>query len=39
MAAKWKTAVLAVAVAGAGIFALGLVSGLLYEQKRRELGR
>jgi pimeloyl-ACP methyl ester carboxylesterase len=39
MAAKWKTAVLAVAVAGAGIFALGLVSGLLYEQTQRAYDR
>jgi hypothetical protein len=35
MAAKWKTAALAVAIAGGGIFALALVSGLLYEQTQR----
>jgi pimeloyl-ACP methyl ester carboxylesterase len=35
MAAKWKTAALAVAIAGAGVFALALVSGLLYEQTQR----
>jgi pimeloyl-ACP methyl ester carboxylesterase len=39
MAAKWKTAVLAVAIAGAGIVALGVVSGLLYEQTQRARDR
>jgi len=38
-AAKWKTAALAVAIAGAGIFALALVSGLLYEQTQRARDR
>jgi pimeloyl-ACP methyl ester carboxylesterase len=33
--AKWKTAALAVAIAGAGVFALALLSGLLYEQTQR----
>ena len=37
--AKWKSAVLAVAIAGAGIFALALVSGLLYEQAQRSRDR
>ena len=35
MAAKWKTASLAVAIGAAGIAALGLISGLLYEQTQR----
>ena len=39
MAANWKTAALAVAIAGAGVFALGLVSGLLYEQTQRARDR
>src|SRR5271165_691231 len=39
VAAKWKTAALAVAIAGAGIFALALVSGLLYEQTQRARDR
>ena len=39
MAAKWKTAALAITIAGAGIFALGLVSGLLYEQTQRARDR
>ena len=39
MTAKWKTAALAVAIAGAGIFALALVSGLLYEQTQRARDR
>jgi len=34
-AAKWKTAALAVAIAGAGILTLALVCGLLYEQTQR----
>ena len=34
-AAKWKTVALAVVIAGAGIVALALVSGLLYEQAQR----
>ncbi|HMD71039.1 MAG TPA: hypothetical protein VKF41_06820 [Bryobacteraceae bacterium] len=38
-AAKWKTAALAVAIAGAGILALALVSGLLYEQTQRARDR
>jgi len=38
-AAKWKTAALAVAIAGAGIFTLALVSGLLYEQTQRTRDR
>ena len=39
MAAKWKAAALAVAITGAGIFALALVSGLLYEQTQRARDR
>jgi hypothetical protein len=39
VAAKWKTAALAVTIAGAGIFALALVSGLLYEQTQRARDR
>ncbi len=39
MATKWKTAALAVAIAGAGIAALALVSGLLYEQTQRARDR
>jgi alpha/beta hydrolase fold len=39
MAAKWKAAALAVAIAGAGIFALALVSGILYEQTQRARDR
>ena len=39
MAAKWKTAALAVVIAGAGIIALALVSGLLYEQTQRARDR
>ena len=39
MSAKWKTAALAVAIAGVGIFALVLVSGLLYEQTQRARDR
>jgi pimeloyl-ACP methyl ester carboxylesterase len=39
MAAKWKTAALAAAIAGAGIFAFALVSGLLYEQTQRARDR
>jgi pimeloyl-ACP methyl ester carboxylesterase len=39
VAAKWKTAALAVAIAGGGIFALALVSGLLYEQTQRARDR
>lgn len=39
MAAKWKAAALAVAIAGAGIFAIALVSGLLYEQTQRARDR
>jgi pimeloyl-ACP methyl ester carboxylesterase len=39
VAAKWKTAALAVAIAGAGIFAIALVSGLLYEQTQRARDR
>ncbi|HEX3745174.1 MAG TPA: alpha/beta hydrolase [Bryobacteraceae bacterium] len=33
--AKWKTAAMAIAIAGAGVFALVLVSGLVYEQAQR----
>ena len=33
--ARWKTAVAAIAIAGAGIVAVTLVSGLLYEQAQR----
>jgi hypothetical protein len=39
VAAKWKTAALAVAIAGAGVFAIALVSGLLYEQSQRARDR
>jgi hypothetical protein len=39
VAAKWKTAALAVTIAGAGILALALVSGLLYEQTQRTRDR
>jgi len=39
IAAKWKTAALAVTIAGAGILALALVSGLLYEQTQRARDR
>jgi hypothetical protein len=39
VAAKWKTAALAVAIAGAGIFALALLSGILYEQTQRARDR
>ncbi|HLK69652.1 MAG TPA: alpha/beta fold hydrolase [Bryobacteraceae bacterium] len=39
MAAKWKSAVMAVGIAGAGILALALVSGLLYEQTQRARDR
>jgi pimeloyl-ACP methyl ester carboxylesterase len=39
VAAKWKTAALAVAIAGVGIFALTLVFGLLYEQTQRARDR
>lgn len=39
VAAKWKTAALAVAIAGAGIFALALLSGLLFEQTQRARDR
>jgi pimeloyl-ACP methyl ester carboxylesterase len=39
VAAKWKTAVLAVAIGGAGIGVLALVSGLLYEQTQRARDR
>jgi hypothetical protein len=39
VAAKWKAATLAVAIASAGIFALALVSGLLYEQTQRARDR
>jgi pimeloyl-ACP methyl ester carboxylesterase len=35
VAAKWKTAALAFAIAGAGILAIALVSGVLYEQTQR----
>jgi pimeloyl-ACP methyl ester carboxylesterase len=38
-AAKWKTMALAVAIAGAGIFALALVCGLLYEHTQRARDR
>ena len=37
--AKWKTAALAVAIVGAGIFTLALISGLLYEQTERARDR
>ena len=33
--AKWKTAALAVAIVGMLIFALALISGLLYERTQR----
>jgi hypothetical protein len=39
MAATWKKAALAVAIAGAGIVTLALVSGLLYEQTQRARDR
>ena len=39
MTAKWKTAALATAITGAGILALALVSGLLYEQTQRASDR
>jgi pimeloyl-ACP methyl ester carboxylesterase len=39
VASKWKTAMLAVAIGGAGIFAAALVSGLLYEQSQRARDR
>jgi pimeloyl-ACP methyl ester carboxylesterase len=35
MAVKWKAAALAIAIAGTGIFALSVVSGLLYERAQR----
>jgi len=38
-AAKWKTAALAVVIAGVGILVLALVSGLLYEQTQRARDR
>ena len=38
-AVQWKTAALAVAIAAAGVFALALVSGLLYEQTQRARDR
>lgn len=38
-APKWKTALLAVAIAGMGIFAIALVSGALYEQTQRARDR
>ncbi len=37
--AKWKTAALAVAIVGVGIFTLAFVSGLLYEQTQRTRDR
>ena len=37
--AKWKTAALAVAIVGVGIFTLALVSGILYEQSQRARDR
>ena len=37
--AKWKTAALAVAIVGVGIFTLAFVSGLLYEQTQRARDR
>ncbi|MDR3699698.1 MAG: hypothetical protein P4L56_08705 [Candidatus Sulfopaludibacter sp.] len=39
VAAKWEAAVLAIAIAGAGIAALALVFGLLYEQTQRARDR
>jgi pimeloyl-ACP methyl ester carboxylesterase len=39
VAGKWKSAAMAVGIAGAGIFAFGLVSGLLYEQTQRTRDR
>ncbi len=39
MSAKWKSAALAIAIAGAGLFTVGLVSGLLYEQSQRARDR
>src|SRR5579872_3894921 len=39
MAAKWKTAALAVVIAGAGISTLALVSGILYERTQRARDR
>ena len=39
VAGKWKSAALAVAIVGAGIFSLALVSGLLYEQAQRARDR
>src|SRR5579862_8989721 len=38
-AAKWKTAAVAVAIAGAGIVAIALISGVLYEQTQRARDR
>ena len=35
MRRNWKTAALSAAIAGAGIFAFALVSGILYEQSQR----
>jgi hypothetical protein len=37
--ARWKTAALAVAIAGAGIFVIAVLSGLLYEQTQRARDR
>ena len=39
MAARWKTAVMAVAMGGAGIVALAVISGILYEQSQRARDR
>ena len=39
MAAKWKTAALAVTIAGAGIGVIALVSGVIYEQTQRARDR
>jgi hypothetical protein len=36
---NWKTAALSVAIAGAGIFAFAVVSGILYEQSQRARDR
>ncbi|HUB79198.1 MAG TPA: alpha/beta fold hydrolase [Bryobacteraceae bacterium] len=39
MAGKWKTAVLAVAIGGAGVVIFAVLSGLLYEQTQRARDR